>query len=61
MHLMIETTGDIAQEIKIQVSPAEWLALRAALRMLSESEEANPTDREIARKMYEKEPMFYDK
>ena len=58
MKLTINTIHDCCESVKIVCSPAEWLILNKALRLLSENEKVHESDRKIAKAMHETEHIF---
>ena len=58
MKLTVNTIQDCCESVDIFCSPAEWLILNKALRLLSENEKVHESDRITAKAMYETECIF---
>ena len=61
MEIMVNTINDCCESVEISCSPAEWLILNKALRLLSENEKVHESDRRIAKAMHETELVFCER
>lgn len=61
MHVMIETKEGYCDRVKTDSSTVEWLIIHKALRMLADDESIADADRQIAKKIIDTKPNFYER
>jgi len=61
MHIMIETKEECCDRVKTDSSTVEWLIIHKALRMLADNESIADSDRQIAKKIIDTKPNFYER
>ena len=61
MVITVNTVQDCCEDVEVICTPAEWLILNKALRLLSENRNVSEVDRREAAKMHAVQPAFCER
>lgn len=61
MKITVNTVQDCCEDVEVTCTPAEWLLLNKALRLLSENRNVSEDDRREAAKMHAAQPVFCER
>lgn len=61
MKITVNTVQDCCEDVEVICTPAEWLLLNKALRLLSENRNVSEVDRREAAKMHAAQPVFCER
>ena len=61
MHLMIETKEGCCDRVKMEPTVVEYLIIHKAVKKLADDPETNDKDRQIAKRIIDTKPNFYER